>query len=110
MYERNPIYSLPQTIDEAAETLIGDLGPDKEYVLRNLPFEEIVDFYGTAREAIAEEFRIWDGNDNLLNSCLNYRIDADDPSSNDPAQMIIYRMHEILNSVSVDGSGNVFIN
>jgi hypothetical protein len=87
-------YRKPRTVNEAAELLLSDLliqhlqslscMTEKEF---NLLCEHVTPY-------LNEEFQIWQGNDDLLESCYRQSADEDD----DPAKIILTRVKQILNN------------
>ena len=87
-------FDTPKTVDEAAEILIDDIPIGQRTVLVNMEEEEFMQFYSTVAEYIIEDFKIWNGNNALLNSCINW---GDwNENQNDPAMIILKRVRAKL--------------
>ena len=94
MQKRNPHYGYPRTVDEAAELLISDIPVDQRTVLSKMGEQEFMQFYATVAEFIIEDFKLWTGNEALLNSCFDW-VDTED-AHYDPAMIILKRVKEKL--------------
>ncbi len=90
MFEKEKRFDLPKTIDEAADLLIGDLTANDRNVLGRLTESDFLHVYNGVAKYIIEEFRLWDGNDELLDACLPAM--ATDTDTSDPAKIILRRV------------------
>ena len=94
MNRNNPHYGYPRTVDEAAELLISDIPIDQRNVLSRMGEREFMQFYSTVAEFIIEDFKLWTGNEALLNSCFA-SVDTEDEDY-DPAMIILKKVKEKL--------------
>jgi hypothetical protein len=82
MFKKNPRNQVPTTVDEAAEVLIGDLLTYHLDNLTTLNEKELDKLHEVIHTYIADEFKLWSGNDQLLSSCLKEaECDNFDPST-----------------------------
>ena len=95
MYEK-PHYSLPRSVDEVADLLISDLPPQQMATLSDMTESDFVRLYDSVANYVLEEFKVWTGNDELLESCLNEV--SEDNQSTDPAMIILRRVWQKLHS------------
>lgn len=105
MIDRNPIYALPQTIDQVAEELVNDLDPECQADLKKfdiLTQSALKSCWST----IAKEYRLFDGNDKLLRSCIEYGLQH---GIYNPCKSIVHRMHSMVNEVQISNDGVVRI-
>jgi hypothetical protein len=97
MFERSRKYDLPRTVDEVADLLIADLPAREMITLSHLNREEFVALYESVASYILDEFKIWTGNQPLLDSCLERIFDGDGSGGfSDPALVILRRVWEKL--------------
>ena len=94
MYAKKQRHQFPKTVDEAAELLINDIPIDQRNILMKMEEEEFLGFYSTVAEYIIEDFKIWTGNEALLNSCFDW-VGLDEEEI-DPAMIILKRVREKL--------------
>ncbi len=97
MFERPNMRDLPRTVDEVADLLIGDLPVREMLTLSHLNRDEFVELYESVASYILEEFKIWTGNQALLESCMERLAGA--PAGRrpaDPALVILRRVWEKL--------------
>lgn len=94
MQRDNPHYGYPRTVDEAAELLISDIPIDQRNVLSRMGEREFMQFYSTVAEFIIEDFKLWTGNEALLNSCFD-SVDTEDEHY-DPAMIILKKVKQKL--------------
>jgi hypothetical protein len=90
MYEKKADYRLPTTVEEAAEILISDLLIQHLQALSEMSDYEFDVLCAKVSPYLTDEFRLWQGNDALLESCL----EACD--FQDPARIILDRVKNIL--------------
>jgi len=95
MYEKPNLPSLPRTVDEVADLLISDLPPKEMVTLSSMDENEFLRLYNTVAQYVLDEFKIWTGNDDLLQSCLSRVSDSDDDT--DPAMIILRCVWQKLN-------------
>jgi len=94
MYEKPNLPSLPQTVDEVADLLIADLPPKEMVTLSNMGEFEFLRLYNSVAQYVLDEFKVWTGNDELLQSCLDKLSNSDDDT--DPAMIILRRVWQKL--------------
>jgi hypothetical protein len=95
MYEKPNMQKLPRTVDEVADLLISDLPPQHMATLSGLSENEFVRLYDSVANYVLDEFKVWTGNDDLLESCMNQVDDAN--QTTDPAMIILRRVWQKLN-------------
>ncbi len=86
----------PSTVDEAAELLLSDLLIQHLHALSRMSEQEFELLCDHVTPYLIDEFKIWQGNDDLLASCYN-QTDTDVP---DPARIILNRVKDLLNNFS----------
>jgi hypothetical protein len=91
MMERNIDRQAPQTVEEAAQLLLSDLLIQHLQTLSQMSPGEFEELCDSVTPYLIDEFRLWQGNDALLNSCL-----AQDASDDDPARIILKKVKDIL--------------
>ena len=95
MYDKSNMPSLPQTVDEVADLLIADLPPKEMVTLSRMSENDFLRLYNFVAQYVLDEFRVWTGNDELLESCLARVSDNEDMT--DPAMIILRRVWQKLN-------------
>jgi hypothetical protein len=65
--EKRPV--LPKTIHEAVERLITEMVLKDKVVIANMGHDELVDLNSNLGAYIRNAFRLWSGNDELMESC-----------------------------------------
>ena len=95
MYDKSNMPSLPQTVDEVADLLIADLPPKEMATLSHMSEKDFLRLYNSVAQYVLDEFRVWTGNDDLLESCLEKVSGSDDTT--DPAMIILRRVWQKLN-------------
>jgi len=85
---------LPKTVDEVADLLIGDLPLEDRETLSRLNDREFDALYQTVAKYIISEFKLWNGNDELLASCM--AAAGRMRSSHDPSMIILERVRARL--------------
>jgi hypothetical protein len=84
----------PRTVNEAAELLISDLLIQHLHSLSCLTEKEFTSLCEQVTPYMNEEFQIWQGNDDLLESCYRQEVDNFD----NPARIILNRVKEMLSN------------
>lgn len=92
MFDKNDRYRLPKSVDEAAELLLSDLLLQHLQTLVQMSDEDYEQLCDKLAPYLLEEFRIWQGNDDLLDSCYNSSEDVTD----DPTRIILNRVKKML--------------
>jgi hypothetical protein len=92
MHSKKVRQRLPGNVDEAAELLISDLLLQHLQTLSQLSDEQFELLCDKISPYLLEEFKVWQGNDQLLGSCF-LQVDVD---SNDPARVILARVKQML--------------
>lgn len=95
MYEKPNRPTLPRTVDEVADLLIADLPPKEMVTLSSMDEGAFLRLYDSVAQYVLDEFKIWTGNDDLLESCLA-NLHTEDKAS-DPALVILRRVWQKLN-------------
>lgn len=94
MYTRPESKTLPTTVEEAAERLFGDMRNSERLNLLALSDEEFEKFYRAVAPVILTEFRIWTGNQALLNACIESSEHPD--RKLEPALIILERVRRMV--------------
>lgn len=92
MMNGNIHYKLPENVDEAAELLLSDLLVQHLQTLSNMSDEDFDCLCDRVSPYLAEEFRLWQGNELLLDSCYTNL----DSQETDPARIILNRVKQML--------------
>lgn len=95
MYEKPNRPTLPRTVDEVADLLIADLPPKEMVTLSNMDEGDFLRLYDSVAQYVLDEFKIWTGNDDLLESCFANFSGGDEAT--DPAMVILRRVWQKLN-------------
>jgi hypothetical protein len=95
MYEKPNMHNLPRTVDEVADLLISDLPPQEMSTLSSMTENDFVRLYDSVANYVLDEFKVWTGNDDLLESCLD-QVSLEDKAT-DPAMIILRRVWQKLN-------------
>lgn len=93
MFDKTNQHRIPRSVDEAAELLLSDLLLQHLQSLSQMSEAEFDLLCDKIAPYLVDEFRIWQGNDALLESCFTQDED-DDP---DPTRIILNRLKNILN-------------
>ncbi len=91
MNEKNTDRPAPRTVEEAAQLLLSDLLIQHLQALSQMSHSEFEDLCDRVTPYLTDEFRLWQGNDALLNSCLSH-----DAQEADPARIILNKVKDIL--------------
>jgi hypothetical protein len=91
MTEKNIDRQAPRTVEEAAQLLLSDLLIQHLQVLSQMTEGEFEILCDRVTPYLIDEFRLWQGNDALMNSCLSH-----DTQEADPARIILNKVKEIL--------------
>lgn len=86
---------MPKTVDEAAEILISDLLIQHLQTLSQMDDEDFDLLCEKVTPYLLEEFKLWEGNNHLLESCLKA-----DKGGNDPARIILKTVKDKLHDFS----------
>jgi predicted metal-binding transcription factor (methanogenesis marker protein 9) len=92
MFNKKVQYRLPKSVDEAAELLLSDLLLQHLQTLVQMSEDEYDRLCDKLAPYLLEEFRVWQGNNDLLDSCYN---DSEDETV-DPTRIILNRIKKIL--------------
>ncbi|MGD8242726.1 MAG: hypothetical protein PVF59_07875 [Desulfobacterales bacterium] len=95
MYENTNQQSLPKTVDEAADLLISDLPTREMATLSALTENDFVHLYESVAQYVLEEFKVWTGNVELLDSCMGQVGEGQQIA--EPAMVILRRVWQKLN-------------
>ncbi len=96
MYEKPNMHSLPRTVDEVADLLISDLPPREMTALSSLSENDFFRLYDSVANYVLDEFKVWTGNDALLESCLDQVAGESQSTDTDPAMIILRRVWQKL--------------
>jgi hypothetical protein len=94
MYEKQSAHMLPRTLDDVVDLLIGDLRADERQTLSNLSEMEFNCLYASVAKTIINEFKLWDGNEDLTLACVQASDDVG--TSSDPAMTILQKVRQAL--------------
>ena len=90
---------LPLTIDEAVATILNDLPLLDRTRLSAMTSEELYLVDQEVGAQIAQDFRLWSGNDILLSDCLTAAQQYDEPT--EPTLVIIHALWQKLQETHV---------
>ncbi len=73
----------PKTVDEAVERLMAEISEEDKKTLMNTPERELIQYHFGLGMYIRNEFGLWQGNTDLLESCCGggYYQEPDEASS-----------------------------
>ncbi|CAD7848389.1 MAG: hypothetical protein [Olavius algarvensis Delta 4 endosymbiont] len=97
MYPKTDRFGLPETVDEAVDLLISDLLADHIEMLSSLSERQFDRLYSLVSPFVLAEFKLWSGNDKLLNACIAQLEDTD--ANCDPAGLILRKTKARLNDI-----------
>ena len=89
MYPKDERFDLPETVEEAVDLLVSDLLADHLETFSGLNDTQFDRLYARVSPYILSEFRLWSGNDRLLNDCISQIQDLD--ANYDPAHLILLK-------------------
>lgn len=92
VFMKKPRYRLPANVDEAAEILISDMLIQHLQALSQMADSDFELLCEKVAPYLIEEFRLWQGNDELLASCCRHISD----DIHDPARIILNRVKQML--------------
>ena len=92
MFNKNVKYRLPRSVDEAAELLLSDLLLQHLQTLVQMSENDYDRLCDKLAPYLLDEFRIWQGNNDLLDSCCNYCEDE----TVDPTRIILNRIKKMI--------------
>ena len=98
MYEKPFKPSLPRTVDEVADLLIADLPPQEMTTLSKMDQNDFLRLYDSVAQYVLDEFKVWTGNEDLLESCMSNVITGVDDT--DPAMIILRSVRKKLNDLN----------
>lgn len=97
MYEEPFKPDLPRSVDEVADLLIADLPPNEMVTLSSMDEREFLRLYDSVAQYVLDEFKIWTGNADLLESCMASVSEVGQDT--DPAMIILRRVWQKLNDL-----------
>ena len=97
MFEKYNTNSLPRTVDEVADLLISDLPPREMTTLSVMSENEFVHLYESVAQYVLDEFKVWTGNVELLDSCMDHA--SEKHQATEPAMIILRRVWQKLNDL-----------
>jgi hypothetical protein len=92
MFTKKGTYRLPKSVDEAAELLLSDLLLQHVQTLMLMSENDYDQLCEKLAPYLLDEFQVWQGNNDLLDSCYKYSEDA----AEDPTRIILNRIRHIL--------------
>jgi hypothetical protein len=92
MIDKNIKVAAPKSLDEAAELLLSDLLMQHLQTLSNMTDEDFDLLCERVTPYLIEEFKLWEGNYGLLDSCFS----EPDTEETDPARIILNRVKQML--------------
>ncbi len=92
MFNKNVKNRLPRSVDEAAELLLSDLLLQHLQTLVHMSENDYDRLCDKLAPYLLEEFRIWQGNNDLLDSCCNHCEDK----TVDPTRIILDRIKKMI--------------
>ena len=101
MIDRYSRYTLPETVDEAAELLISDLTTQQMTAMAQMNDQEFNNLCNQLVPHLQHDFQLWTGNERLLYNCLDR---AESETSTDPMRIIMNCMRsklQMLNDVII---------
>ena len=96
MIDRYPDYFLPSTVEEAVNILVSDLTTQQMDAMGKMSDEEFDQLCGELVPHLQHDFRLWEGNERLLNSCFE---NVDSIISTDPMRIIMEAMRLRIRSM-----------
>ena len=90
-------FHLPETVDEAVYLLISDLLADHLETFTSLSASQFDRLCNRLAPFILTEFKLWAGNDQLLNACMAQIEDTD--ANCDPAGLILRKTKAHLKAI-----------
>ncbi len=99
MFPKPLIIELPTTIEDAVDMLLSDLPLLDRTRLSGMTPEELDLVNHMVGRQIAQDFRLYSGNDMLLSDCLTTCAQSGEPA--DPAMVIIRAMWQKLQETHV---------
>ena len=97
MYEKPFKPELPRSVDEVADLLISDLPPNEMVTLSTMAESDFLRLYDSVAQYVLDEFKIWTGNEDLLESCMASVSGVGQDT--DPAMIILRRVWQKLNDL-----------
>lgn len=91
MFDRNTRSHMPETVKEAAERILSDLLTQHLQALSEMTEHDFDQLCDQVAPYVLDEFRIWQGNDPLLDACFSHP--GDDP---EPARVILNQVKQML--------------
>lgn len=92
MFNKKDQYRLPKSVDEAAELLLSDLLLQHLKTLVQMSEDDYDRLCDKLAPYLLEEFRIWQGNNDLLESCYSHCGDE----TVDPTRIILNRIKKMI--------------
>lgn len=86
MIDRYPDYFLPSTVEEAVNILVSDLTTQQMAAMGQMTDEEFDWLCDDLVPHLQHDFRLWAGNERLLNSCFEHVAHL---TSTDPMRIIM---------------------
>ncbi len=96
MIDRYPDYYLPSTVEEAVNILVSDLTTQQMAAMGKMTDVEFDRLCGELVPHLQHDFRLWAGNERLLNSCLER---CDELTTTDPMRIIMESLRSRIQSL-----------
>ena len=91
MFPKANYLEMPYTVDDAANRLMADLDLRDRIRMADMDEAQVRLLHTRVGKTIVNEFRLWEGNDKLLQSCI-MAPEMDAGGINDPSMVIVMRM------------------
>lgn len=89
MIDRQFRYTMPTTVDEAADLLIADLTPEQKIAMAEMNETTFDDLCDKLNPYLQHDLNLWTGNERLLSSCFE---DIKSQPEADPMRIIMERV------------------
>ena len=94
MFERSDHQKTPRTVDEAARLILSDLLSQHLQTLSDMTDHDFDMLCEQVTPYLIDEFKLWQGNNTLLNSCL--AAASLNENEIDPARIILNRLRKMI--------------
>ena len=88
---------LPHSVEEAVDLLISDMQPEEKETIATMNDDEFRRVLDEVAPFIIDDFKLWKGNDDLLQSC--FADEYESIAEFEPATIILRRLRRKLDSV-----------
>lgn len=94
-FPQSPVIAIPQDVDQAVEMLLERLTFREKTIILNSSVKKLATIANSFEGYIKNEFRLWEGNERLLASCLSV---AGEDINKDPVFVIMRELKKKLNN------------